>query len=404
MPENYIYTARTRYGERRTGVILAENPERVASFLAEQDLIPTEIKVQRKDHRFNIFGFMKGRQYEDLILFTRNLSTMYRAGIPILRALTIIKIGPPGSYFNRALERIRSSVQSGRSLSDAMGDFPKIFNKIYTSSIAAGEASGKLDQILDSIGLMLERDLELNRQIKSSLRYPVMVITAIAIAFGVLITFVIPRFVQFYSSMGAQLPAPTRALIWLNQAITNYWFVALGLAIALVFTIKKIYNMPSGKTFFDKGFLGLPVFGDLIVKGNIARFSYMFYLLMKSGIPIVKALELLGGTVKNSCLADEIKLLAESFREGRELEGLLSQLKYFPEMALQMIRVGLESGAMENMLNEIAVHYSKEVDYKSRHLTALLEPILTIALAGFVLIVALAIFLPMWNIIQVFKT
>lgn len=403
MPENYLYLARTRAGQKRTGVIQAESPERVAAVLYEQELIPTQIRLQKRSFRPVLFGFMKGRQYEDLIFFTRNLSTLYHAGIPLLRALSIIKVGPSGSYFNQTVDKIRTSVQSGRSLSDAMAEFPKIFSKIYTSSIAAGEASGKLDEILDSLAIMLERDLELNRQIKSSLRYPTMVVIAIAAAFAIVITFVIPRFISFYSSMGAQLPAPTRALIWLNQFITHYWIVVLAGLIALVIIFKRTYATGAGKLFFDTRFLQLPVFGDLIVKGNIARFSYMFHLLVKSGIPIVKALELLASTVKNSRLTIEVKMLADSFREGRELSGLLGKLVFFPELALQMIKVGLESGSLESMLNEVAVHYSKEVDYKSRHLTALLEPILTIVLGVFVLIVALAIFLPMWNLIHVVK-
>jgi type II secretory pathway component PulF len=403
MPENYSYLARTRTGQKRTGVIQAESPERVAAVLYEQELIPTQIRLQKRNFRLVLFGFMKGRQYEDLIFFTRNLSTLYHAGIPLLRALSIIKVGPSGSHFNQIVDKIRSSVQSGRSLSDAMSEFPGIFSKIYTSSIAAGEASGKLNEILDSLAIMLERDLELNRQIKSSLRYPTMVVVAIAAAFAVVITFVIPRFISFYSSMGAQLPAPTRALIWLNQFITHYWIVVLAGLIALVFILKKIYASTAGKLFFDTRFLQVPVFGDLIIKGNIARFSYMFHLLMKSGIPIVKALELLAATVKNSRLTIEVKMLADSFREGRELSGLLGKLVFFPELALQMIKVGLESGSLESMLNEVAVHYSKEVDYKSRHLTALLEPILTVVLGVFVLIVALAIFLPMWNLIHVIK-
>jgi type II secretory pathway component PulF len=403
MSESFIYAARTRTGEMRNGTIIAENQERVATILSEQNLIPTSIKIQKKDSRPLLFGFLKARQYEDLILFTQNFSTLYRAGIPMLKALSIIKIGQPKSYFNRAIEKIRSAVQSGRSLSDAMTDFPDIFSKIYISSVAAGEASGKLDEILDSLGLMLERDLELNRQIKSALRYPIIVICTMALAFIVLMTFVIPRFMQFYSSVGANLPAPTLMLIWLNKVIVQYWILLLAGAGALALSLKKIYASAGGKLFFDTHFLKLPVFGDLVVKGNIARFAYMFHVLLKSGIPLIKALELLANTVKNNRLTYEIRLMADSFREGREISDLPSRLQFFPEMALQMIKIGLESGAVERMLDDIAIHYSKEVDYKTRQLTALLQPILTVILGGFVLIVALAIFLPMWNLIQVFK-
>ncbi len=403
MPETFSYSARTAEGEKRSGTVQAENPERVAAILEEMRLIPIEIKPQKKDIRPVLFGFLRSRQYEDLILFTRNLSTLYKAGIPLLRALDTIKIGPANGYFNRTIERIRTDVQSGRSLSDAMGEHPELFSKIYIASIAAGEASGKLDEILDSLGYMLERDLDLNRQIKSALRYPIIVVCAIILAFAVLITFVIPRFIDFYSSMGAQLPAPTRIIIWVHHIVTTYWVAVVAILIAAALTLRKIYASSSGKLYFDTWFLSLPVFGDLIVKGNIARFSYMFHLLLKSGLPMVKSLELLSETVKNARLTEEIKVLSSSFKEGRELDGIKSRLQYFPEMGLQMIRIGLESGSIDSMLSEVALHYNKEVDYKSRHLASLVEPILTVVLGFFVLIVALAIFLPMWNLAQIFR-
>jgi MSHA biogenesis protein MshG len=346
---------------------------------------------------------MKSRIYEDLSIFTRSLSTLYKAGIPILRALDTIKIGEANSYFNQAVKKIREKVQSGRSLSEAMADFPRIFPGIYVATVAAGEHSGKLDELLDSLGSMLEKDMELNRQIKSSTRYPLAVITAIAAAFIVIVTFVIPRFIQFYSKMGADLPLPTRLLIWINQFVSGYWLPIIAAIIISVFAFRKIYSTEAGRRFFDTKILSLPIFGDLVIKGNIARFAYIFQILLKSGIPVVSALEMLSEVVKNSRLTSEIRILATFFREGRDIKNLIKELRFFPEMALQMIVVGMESGAMENMLREIAIHYSKEVDYKSRHLTSLLEPILTVILGGFVLVVALAIFLPMWNLIQVFR-
>jgi len=230
-----------------------------------------------------------------------------------------------------------------------------------------------------------------------------MVLLSIVAAFAVLITFVIPRFVGFYSKMGTSLPAPTQALIWLNDFISNYWVIILGGMVITIFIFKKIYSTASGRLFFDKIFLNIPIFGDLIIKGNIARFAHMLQILIASGVPLVKALETLSGVIKNSQLSAEIKILSESFREGREIANLTSELHFFPDMALQMVKIGTESGALESMLTEVANHYTTEVEYKSRQLTALLEPILTIVLGIFVLIVALAIFLPMWNLISAFR-
>jgi len=403
MSETFSYKARDHLGKKQTGVVQADNAERAASILAEQNLIPIEIKGIDTLAKPGLFGFMKGKMYENLIIFTRNLSTLYKAGIPILRALSVIKIGAAEGYFNKAIAKIRDLIRSGTSLSEALGQFPDIFPGIYRSAISAGELSGKLDKILDSLGLMLEKDMELNRQIKSSVRYPVMVLLAIIAAFSVLITFVIPRFVGFYSKMGTMLPAPTRALIWLNDFISNYWIITLAGIAVVIFIFKKIYSSSSGRRYFDSKFLTIPVFGDLIIKGNIARFAHMLQILISSGIPLVKALETLSGVIKNSQLAAEIKILSESFREGREIANLASELHFFPDMALQMVKIGTESGALESMMTEVANHYTREVEYKSRHLTALLEPILTVVLGIFVLIVALAIFLPMWNLISAFK-
>ena len=403
MSDTFSYKARNHFGKKQSGVIQANTAERAAVFLAEQNLIPIEIKAVDTLGKPGLFGFMKGKMYENLIIFTRNLSTLYKAGIPILRAFSIIKIGPADGYFNKATAKIRDLIKSGTSLSEALSEFPDIFPSIYRSAISAGELSGKLDKILDSLSFMLEKDMELNRQIKSSVRYPVMVMTAIAGAFVVLITFVIPQFVGFYSKMGTALPAPTRALIWLNSFISNYWIIVLAGIAVTIFLLKKIYSTPTGRLFFDKLFLKIPIFGDLIIKGNIARFAHMLQILIASGVPLVKALETLSGVIKNSQLSAEITVLSESFREGREIENLSSDLHFFPDMALQMIKIGTESGALESMLTEVATHYTQEVEYKSRHLTALLEPILTIVLGVFVLIVALAIFLPMWNLISAFK-
>jgi len=403
MSRAFAYTARTPAGDKKTGKVQAEDSKRVAAILFEQNLVPVSIKAVRATDRPGVFGFLKSRAYEDLIIFTRSLATLYRAGIPILRALSIVRVGDAGSYFNRALGRIREGVQAGHGLAEAMAEYPRIFPRVYLASIEAGEQTGKIDQLLDALVAMIERDLELNRQIKSSIRYPLFVMLAIAAAFIVLITFVIPRFVGFYSEMGSQLPLPTMMLIWLNQFITTHWIFIVGGILAAAVILRYLYASRSGRLFFDRWLLSMPLFGEIIVKGNVARFAYIFEILLKSGITVVKSLELLSEVVKNSRLSREIREMAEAVRSGREFDAAAGQTRFFPEMSLQMIRVGLESGSLETMLHQVAVHYSREVDYKSRHLTSFLEPLLTVVLGFFILVVALAIFLPMWNLIQVFR-
>jgi type II secretory pathway component PulF len=403
MSNKYQYKAKTFEGESEIGDIHAEDSNRVAEILSERNLIPIEIKKKRSFQSISIFGFMKTRLYGDLILFTRNLSTLYQAGIPILRALTIIKIGPIGGHFNNAILKIKDSIRAGMPLSKSMADFPAIFPQIYRSAIAAGELSGKLDQILDSLGDMLEREMDLNRKLKSAIRYPIIVLVAISIAFIIIITFVIPKFVTFYSKMGSELPAPTRLLIGLNHLITDYWVIFIGAFVALAFLVGKLYSTEGGRRYFDTKLLSLPIFGSLIIKGNIARFSHILKILHKSGIPLVSSLETLSGVIKNSRLSSEIKIMAEALKEGRGMAVGAEQQQYIPDMALQLMDVGIESGSLDEMLDQLAKHYGKDVDYISRHLVSFLEPILTIILGIFILIVALAIFLPMWNLIQTFR-
>lgn len=403
MSDQYKYTAFTESGETKEGVVTANSSEQAVNILADRDLKPVSLKRVNSEQSLSFWGFFRRQEYENLIVFTNNLSTLFKAGIPILRILALIKIGPANSRFNLAIANIRFQMQAGQSLSKAMSDHRELFSDIYVASIAAGEESGQLDQILDELSPTLENELELSRDIKSGIRYPVFVVTAIGLAFLVLMTFVIPRFVSFYGAFNTELPLPTRIVMTTSEFITQYWPLFIGLVLALVFGFVKLAGTVKGKLWIDRQFLKVPVFGQIIIKGSVARFAMMFAILFRAGIPIVKATEILRGSIKNSALANEIDKLAEMFREGQEERLTAAEFQYFPELALQMIQIGLESGSLDQILAEIGQFYSKEVRYTTRHLTAILEPLLTLILGGFILVLALAIFLPMWNLINVFK-
>ncbi len=403
MQEQYKYQAATSDGSIRTGTVSAHSTDNVEEFLLKQQLIPVKISVIPRRQPFSFFGLLQGTDYEQLIMFTNQLATLHRTGIPLLRSLSIIRIGKPGSRFNDAIDQIRSGVQSGQSLSEAMTPFPDLFSNVYTASVAAGEESGKLEFTLEELSLMLEREMELGRQIKVATRYPIIVLGVIALAFLVMMAFVIPRFVAFYNAFNAQLPLPTRILIATSNVITTYWPIVLGTLIGIVFLLKKIFSTEKGRRWFDKKMLKLPVFGDLVIKSNIARFTLMFRMMFKAGLPIVRSMEILVDTVKNSAISDEIRKMDELFRTGKEISVEQGQFVYFPDLALQLMSIGLESGSLETMLNEVGNHYVKEVNYRSRQLTTIIEPILTLFLGAFVLVLALAMFLPMWNLIHVLK-
>lgn len=403
MPTQFKYKALAADGTAKKGSLTAENADQVAEYLAAQDCVPVNITAVKEQSSFSLLGFTSRADYENLIMFTNNLATMYRSGIPLLRALSIIKVGAENGRFNRAIQQIRYSIQSGKSLSEAMTGYSDLFSRVYCNSIAAGEESGRLEEILDELSLMMEKEMELGRQIKSGLRYPLIVIIVIAIAFVVLMTYVIPRFVDFYGAFGAELPVATKILIGTSNFITRYWAILLGSIAALGFGFKKLLSNEKGKQWVDTRLLKLPIFGELILKGNVARFSMMFRILFRSGLPIVQSLHILADSVKNTMVRLEVKRLEDMFRRGSDAGLMEEEFEFFPELARQMMSIGLETGALERMLGELANHYAKEVQYTSRHLTAILEPILTFVVAIFVLIMALAIFLPMWNLIQVFK-
>ncbi|MBU8932378.1 MAG: type II secretion system F family protein [candidate division Zixibacteria bacterium] len=404
MPTRYKYQAISDDGQRHTGVVAAERDQQVLDDLVERNLTPISVEKTREVKSLSVWGFSKGAHYEQLIQFTSNLLTLYQAGIPLLRALSLIKVGRENSPFRRAVEQIRLRIQGGLSLSQALGEHEELFSKVFVAGVEAGEESGKLDLILEEMNITLEQEMELTRALKGGIRYPLIVMGAIAVAFLVLITFVVPRFVSFYDAFGADLPLPTRLLIGASQILSNYWPIMLGGVIVMFIGLRKAMMTPVSRQWIDRKFVQIPIFGNLIIKGNVARFAMMFGILFQSGLPIVKALDLLVDSVKNSAISAEIARLQDFLKSGRDNELTPKHFEFIPELALQMIMIGLESGSLTKMLKQVASHYSKEVKYTTSQMTAILEPILTLVMSVFVLIMALAIFLPMWNLIKVFNS
>jgi type II secretory pathway component PulF len=403
MPVQFKFRAVTDTGRPREGIVAAQDIAQVEELLHTQNLFP--IKIERATERRPIafFGFLQGSDYERLIQFVSSLSTMYRAGIPLLRSLQIIREGKSDPHFTYIIDQIANSVQSGKSLSESLAEFPKMFSPVFIACVAAGEESGKLDATLDELSSMLEREMELTRNVKAAIRYPLIVMAVIGIAITVLMAFVIPRFMSFYAAFDAQLPLPTRILIGASNFITHYWWLAILLLGGAGYGIYRVMTNPVGRNWVDEKLLKLPIIGQLLIKGNVARFSLMLRIMYKSGLPLMKSLEILIGTVKNSAMAAEIQQLTGMFQRGQTINENTTGFRYFPQQALHMIAIGLESGNLEHMLGQVGDHYTKQVLYTSRNLTAIIEPLLTLVIGGFVLLMALAIFLPMWNLIKVFN-
>ncbi len=404
MRQVWIYKARYPLGKSVTGEIEADSRENVLQIVSEQGLIP--VSVRKRQERITLsmlLGSFGSANREKLIIFTKKLKTLHRAGIPLLRTLSIIERGADELGLKEQLKGIKRDLEAGVSLSKALSRYPKRFPSIYVNSIAAGEASGTLDEVLDQLAALVEKELMLTRQLKSALRYPSMVIVAISIAIFILMSFVIPRFADIYGKFGAALPWPTRIVIEISNFLASYWYVVIVLIIAALFGLKKYIGTEKGRLRWDAMTMKIPLMGDLIIKANIARFAAMLKILFRSGVPMNSCLKILQETTSNKVIAGEIARMADSFEKGREIGDISEQYRFFPAMALEMMEVGLESGSLETIMDELGNHYEMELDYKSRHLTAMLEPILTVAIGGMILILALAIFLPMWNLIQVFR-
>lgn len=403
MKQNWIYKARDPLGKPISGEIEGDY-EQVRQAIADKGLIPTKIKRRpEKISLSSITGNFGSANREHLIIFTRKLKTLYIAGVPLLRALSVIERGAKELDMVEEIRGIKSDLQSGIALSQALARFPKKFPSIYVSSVAAGEASGSLDEVLGQLAILVEKEMILSRMVKSAIRYPLMVITAITLAIFVLLTFVVPRFADIYGKFGADLPLPTRLLIGTGNFFSAYWYLILILIILGIIGLRKYIATENGRLRWDLIILKIPLMGDMVVKANIARFSSMLNILFRSGVTMVDCLNILQETSSNKVIGQEIKKMADSFEQGREIGSVEDDYRFIPSMALEMLEVGLESGSVETVMKELAEHYEMELEYKSRHLAAMLEPILTVVIGAMILVLALAIFLPMWSLIKVFQ-
>jgi len=400
---SFQYTGRSQQGEKLVGDLSADSRRQALEALERQHVIVTSLHARGESWQYKSpLRLFRTDYSQQLIMFARHLATYHRSGIPLLKALSLIRVDKPESSFQQILKVVAQRVSEGKQLSAALRERPEVFTTIFVNAVEAGETSGHLAEILDDSASTLERELELRRQIKSSLRYPLIVVIAVVLAIAVLITFVIPKFAAFYGKFNSELPAPTRALIWISDMAQAYWYYFIAGFAVLGYAIRRFYNTDKGRRLWDGIVLKLPVFGDLIVKAAVARFSLLFMILFKSGIPIVKAIGLLEESQSNIHLKNEVTDMRHSFETGRELDVSDTAERYFPQMALNMIKSGLESGSLEMMLTEIGNHYSREVERTSKNLASLIEPMLTVAVGGVVLLLALSIFLPMWNLIKVF--
>lgn len=339
----------------------------------------------------------------ELIMFCRQMHTITRAGIPLVKGLRGLSASLRNYAFQQALSDIVERLEAGVELSTAMRAHPKIFNNLFVSLVSVGENSGRLDLVFKQLSEYMERDLATTKSIKTALRYPSFVLIAISIAIIIINVKVIPAFANLFASFGAQLPMPTRILIGISDFFVNYWLYLVVIVVALVSWIYHYINTPEGSRVWGRKKLGLIVVGDIIERASLARYARSFGLMLNAGLPLSNALELSARAVDNPYLGDKIRGIRAGVERGEGLFQTHLVSGMFTPLVLQMISVGEESGQVDSLLAEVAAFYESEVEYDVKQLSDRIEPIMIVIMAGFVTVLALGIFLPMWDMYSIQK-
>lgn len=396
----FEYKGRTEDGMMVSGVQEATDMEALGSALMLSQITPVEIRQKKAvDVAFNLFEEKIGSL--EVMIFSRQMYTLLKAGIPIMRALAGIQNSVGNAKLAQVVGQLRLSLDSGRELSVAMTEHPKVFDGFYISMIRVGETTGNLDNIFLRLAEHIEFDRFMRGQIKSALRYPMFVITAMAIAIAVINVMVIPQFEKVFASMHADLPFITKMLIAFSNFMRNYWFVLIGMIAAAGWTFKSYVSTAKGRANWDRFKMRIPIAGKIIFKGTMARFARSFALSTRSGLPILSALRLVSQTVENDYISAKILSMSAGIERGETILRTATQTQVFSPLVLQMIAVGEESGSLDELMQEIADMYQADVEYDVKTLGAQIEPILIIFLGVLVLVLALGVFLPIWDMSSV---
>ncbi len=404
----FSYQAINESGSVISGVIEAESADMASSMLSARGYIPSQIneKGPISTGALNWIGLKRALSpitAPDLILFTKQLKTLIQAGIPILRLLQVLENQTENLNLKSIIVTMARDIKEGSSLYDAFKKHPKAFSPLYCSMIQAGEASGALPEILDRLIYIIEHEHKIRSDIKAALQYPLIVIVFLVIAFFVLLTFVIPKFVVIFKGAGIELPLPTKICMVLYSFLSQNWYLLIAALLVSVIAAVFYLRTDQGKYTRDVMLMHLPIVGPLFVKAAMSRFSSIFSILQSSGVAILDGMKILTGTIGNAAIAREFDLINERLEEGQGIAGPLKSAKYFTPIVINMVAIGEESGNLEEMLTEIAIHYDSELEYAMKKLSDAVGPLLTVGLAAVVGFFALAIFLPMWDLTKMVR-
>jgi len=396
---NFVWKGKTRTGALQEGVLLADSRDAALAVLRRQNIQVTNLREKGKEVRL-LPRLPQGIDSKRVAVFTRQFSVMLDAGLPLVQCLEILGEQEENRRFREIINQVRSDVEQGSSLADAMRKHPVAFNNLYTNMIAAGEAGGILDIILQRLSTYIEKAVKLNAQVKSALVYPTTVIVIAVLVVIVILWKVIPVFASLFAGLGGELPFLTRMVVGASNFLGRYFiFVAIGV-VALVYAVRAWHKTPSGARIIDAGLLRIPAIGMLLRKIAVARFCRTLSTLTSSGVPILDGLEITAKTAGNAIIEDAVMAVRKNVEEGKTISGPLAETKVFPAMVVHMINVGEQTGALDQMLSKIADFYEEEVDMAVANLMKLIEPLMILFLGTVIGTIVAAMYLPMYAILQ----
>ena len=409
MPQ-FKYAGKSTQGGPQKGVIEAASSQAAAQALLSQNIVPLTIVESKKRSAENEGdGFDITRLFQqkvgldEMIIFSRQMYSLLKAGIPIIRAIKGLSENASHKRFQEILKDIADQLEQGRSLSSSMAKYEKVFTRLTISVVVVGENTGKLDDVFLQLALYFEREQETRKRIKSALRYPTFVLIALAIAMFILNLFVVPVFTQMFERFDTELPIMTRVLIGTSNFFVNYWWLLIIVIVGGIFAVKQYVSSTNGRLKWDKFKLKLPIVGSIIERSLLSRYSRSFSMILRAGVPLTAGLSLTADAVDNAHMRKRIKEMRQGIEKGESLLRVSKNSELFSTLVLQMIAVGEETGRLEPLLEESADYYEREVDFDLKSLTAKIEPILIGFVAVMVLILALGIFTPMWNMMSAVK-
>ncbi len=397
----YVWKGRTMAGEAQSGEIEVARQEEALDLLRKKRILVTSLRPKSGGLGLPKFGGGVSVSTKDLAIFTRQFATMISAGLPLVQCLDILAKQSSKPSFGRVITEVTREVEAGSTLSDALGRHKSVFDDLFRNMVAAGEAGGVLDDILARLAEYIEKADALKRKVQGAMVYPAVVLTVALGATAFMLVFIIPTFAKMFMDFGGELPLPTKIVLIASNFLTHWWWAMLLAIFAMIVAFQRYYATENGQRQVDGFMIRMPILGDVLLKGAVARFTRTLGTLIASGVPILSGLEITARTAGNKVIAEAIMSARASIREGETVSAPLKSSGVFPPMVTQMISVGEQTGALDEMLKKIAVFYEAEVDTAVDTMTSVIEPIMIVIMGGIVGGMVVAMYLPMFKLITV---